>query len=725
MKRNLFVAGAAALSLAALAVGASPSQASNEMSAMTDKPSVPTHYPETRRMDLVEERFGVEVADPYRWLENDVREDRQVAEWVAAQNKVTTSYLGSLPGRDVFARALRELIDFERFSSPQEESGRYAYTYNSGLMNQDVLMVREGAAGEGRVVIDPNRWSGDDTVALAEWDMSPNGRYIAFAQQDGGSDWRTLKILDLETGEVLADTIEWVKFSGLDWDGDSEGIFYSRYPRPGEGEEFQSLNLNQRLFYHRLGTEQSEDRLVYETSDEPKLGHTAMVTDDGRYLVITSVEGTESRDDVHVIDLKDPEWKPRALVLGRENAWKPFGSSGEDIYFRTNLDAPRERIVKLDASRELPEPVQIVAEDEAVLEDAVLKDGMIAASYLADVKSDLRLFTAEGAPRGRIDLPGLGTSYVSSGGDGEIFYSFTSFTQPASIYRYEIEEDESSEWAAPDLPFDPRNFTAEQVFYTSKDGTRVPMFIVRRSDLDMSKSHPTLLYGYGGFNVSVLPGYSATRMAWIEQGGVYAVANIRGGGEYGKAWHDAGRLENKQNVFDDFIAAGEYLVSEGVTTPEKLAILGGSNGGLLVGAVVNQRPDLFGAAVPVVGVMDMVRFDQFTAGRYWVDDYGHPDREADFRTLYAYSPYHNIRSGTDYPPILVTTADTDDRVVPGHSFKYTAALQAADLGDAPHLIRIETRAGHGSGKPVDKIIEEYADVWAFVAANTGLEVAND
>ena len=724
MKAYLFLAGSCAAALALSHAAGAQSAAHNETNMMTDDQSAAAiAYPETRRVDLVEDRFGVAVADPYRWLENDVREDQEVAAWVAAQNEVTDAYLATLPGRETFAKALREVIDYERFSAPQEENGRYAYTWNSGLMNQDVLMLRDGVSGEGRIVIDPNQWSGDDTIALGQWDLSPDGRYVAFMQQDGGSDWRTLKVLDLETGETLEDSIEWVKFSGLDWDGDSQGFFYSRYPRPEEGQEFQSLNMNQELYYHRLGTSQSDDRLVYATPDEPKLGHSAGVTEDGRYLVIFSVEGTEAREDVHVVDLSSDDWTPRPLVLGRQYSWMPIGTVGDDIYFRTNLDAPRERIVKLDASQELPEPVEVVPQDEAVLEDAVLKDGVIAVSYLADVKSDVRLFGLDGTPRGNVELPGIGTANLSPGADEEIFYSFTSFTQPAAIYRYDTASGTSAEWAAPELPFDPEDYVAEQVFYQSKDGTRVPMFVVHRRDLDMSQPQPTLLYAYGGFNVSILPGYSATRMAWMEEGGVYAVANIRGGGEYGKAWHDAGRLQNKQNVFDDFIAAGEYLVSEGITTPDKLAILGGSNGGLLVGAVVNQRPDLFAAAIPAVGVMDMVRFDQFTAGRYWVDDYGYPDREADFRTLYAYSPYHNIESGKDYPPILVTTADTDDRVVPGHSFKYTAALQAADVGDAPHLIRIETRAGHGSGKPVDKIIEEYADVWAFAAANTGLDVS--
>ena len=682
-----------------------------------------TAYPETRRVDLVEERFGQQVADPYRWLENDVREDAEVRAWVTAQNQVTDAYLGTLPGRDAFAARLRELIDYERYSLPQEAEGRYVYTYNDGLMNQPVLMLREEPDGEGRVLIDPNQWSDDDTVALAEYDMSPDGRHVVYAVQDGGSDWRTLRALDIDTGETLSDEVEWVKFSGLDWDAEGEGFFYSRFAEPEEGQAFQSLNLNQQIYYHRLGTGQAQDRLVYETPDEPKLGHAAEVTDDGRYLVIYSREGTEAREDVHVVDLMADDWTPRPLVLGREHSWSLIGNRGDTFYFTTNMDAPKLRVVALDASQRAPKPREVIAEDEAVLEEVELKGDTLVAAYLSDVKTQLRTFDLQGRPTGSIDLPGIGTTYLGgSEADGELYYGFTSFTVPPRIYRYDMETATSALWEAPEVPFDPAEYEARQVFYTSKDGTRVPMFVVHRQGLDMSRPQPTLLYGYGGFNVSLLPSYSATRMAWMSEGGVVAIPNLRGGGEYGKAWHDAGRLANKQNVFDDFIGAAEYLIAEGVTSPEQLVIQGGSNGGLLVGAVTNQRPGLFAAALPAVGVMDMLRFDQFTAGRYWVDDYGYPDREADFRTLRAYSPYHNIREGAEYPAILVTTADTDDRVVPGHSFKYAAAVQEADVGDEPHLIRIETRAGHGSGKPVDKIIEEYADVWAFAAHHAGLEV---
>ncbi|MBZ6379114.1 S9 family peptidase [Pacificimonas flava] len=682
-------------------------------------------YPETRAEDVSETRFGTVVEDPYRWLENDVREDEEVAAWVAAQNKVTQAYLSDLPGRETFAKRLRALIDYERYSLPEAAGGRTIFTYNPGLLNQPRLMTQGPDDAEAKVLLDPNDWSEDDTVALGGYALSPDGAKLVYAEQDGGSDWRTVKVVDAATGRTTSDIVEWVKFSNLSWDGSGDGFFYSRFARPEQGQEFQSLNLDQKVYYHRLGTPQSDDRLVYETPAEPKLSHTAQTTHDGRYLIIYSSEGTDERYQVHVIDLASDDLAPVTLIGARENNWAYAGNRGSEIYFLTNLDAPRQRVVRLDMSDPAAQPVQIVGQDDAVLEQAALKRDTLVLAYLSDVKSELRTFALDGTPLGAVDLPGIGQAYLGGEeGDGELFYGFTSFTVPPRIYRYDVEAKASEIWREPDVPFDPDAFVAEQQFYTSKDGTRVPMFVVRRADLDSGKPAPTLLYGYGGFNVSVLPAFSTTRLAWIEQGGVVAIANIRGGGEYGKAWHDAGRLQNKQNVFDDFIAAAEHLIETGVTSSEQLAIQGGSNGGLLVGAVTNQRPDLFAAALPAVGVMDMVRFDQFTAGRYWVDDYGYPDREADFKTLYAYSPYHNIGGDTDYPAILVTTADTDDRVVPGHSFKYTAALQAAEIGPDPHLIRIETRAGHGSGKPVDKVIEEYADVWAFAAAHTGLAVGD-
>ena len=680
-------------------------------------------YPETRRVTQVDEQFGVKVADPYRWLENDVRTDAEVAKWVADENAVTNAYLATLPGRDIFAARLKTLLDYERFGVPFKKGGHYFYTHNSGLQNQAVLYVRDSVDGAGRVLIDPNGWSKDGATALAEWSPSQDGKKLAYAVQDGGTDWRTVKVLDVASGAV-SDTIEWVKFSGLAWAKDGSGFYYSRFAAPAAGAKFQALNENQQIYFHKLGTAQAADPLIYATPESPKLGHTAQVTDDGKWLVITTHEGTDNRYQITVIDLTSPKPAPRTIFKGLDYEWSLAGNVGGNFYWVTNKNAPRGRIVATNLyarSAEVPEQ-ELVAQGKDVLAGASLVGGKLLVSYLADVKSEIRRYTLEGKPDGVVPLPGIGAAGGFGGeeGDPETFFALTSFATPTTIYRYDVKTGQATPWAAPKVAFDPARYQVEQRFYASKDGTQVPMFIVRRSDV--TGPAPTLLYAYGGFNISVTPAFSATRLAWLEQGGVLAVANIRGGGEYGKAWHDGGRLANKQNVFDDFIAAGEYLKAQGITGTDQLAIQGGSNGGLLVGAVTNQRPDLFAAALPAVGVMDMLRFDRFTAGRYWVDDYGYPSKEADFKTLYAYSPYHNIRAGKAYPAILAETADTDDRVVPGHTFKYTAMLQSLDLGPKPRLVRIETRAGHGSGKPTDKVIAETADAWAFAAKWTGLTV---
>jgi len=685
--------------------------------------TAPIRYPETRRVDQVDEQFGVKVADPYRWLENDVRKDPEVRAWVDAENAVTNAYLATLPGRDVFKARMTQLFDYERFGVPVKKGGHYFYSRNSGLQNQAVLYVRDSVDGPGRVLIDPNGWSKDGATALGEWRPSEDGSKMLYTIQDGGTDWRTIKVLDVVTGQILADTIEWVKFSGVGWAKDGSGFYYSAFPAPAEGAKFQALNENQKVYLHRLGTAQSADLLIYATPDKPQQGHSPQLTDDGKWLVITTTEGTDNRYEVTVLDLTKPGAKPRTIIPGLENEWSLAGNTGSTFYWRTNKGAPRQRIVAMDVALAAPVVQEIVPEDKAVLDGAGVIGGVMVAVYLADVKTEVRRYTLEGKSIGPVVLPGIGTAGGFGGepDDSETFYAFTSYATPTSIYRYDVKSGNATPWATPKVDFNPADYVVEQKFYASKDGTRVPMFVVHRKNLPAGPA-PTLLYAYGGFNIASLPGFSATRLAWMEQGGVLAVANIRGGGEYGKAWHDGGRLANKQNVFDDFIAAGEYLIAQSVTSKAQLAIQGGSNGGLLVGAVVNQRPDLFAAALPAVGVMDMLRFDRFTAGRYWVDDYGYPNKEADFRVLYAYSPYHNIRSGHDYPAILATTADTDDRVVPGHTFKYTAAIQAAALGEKPHLVRIETRAGHGSGKPTDKIIEEAADLWAFAAKWTGMVV---
>jgi len=680
-------------------------------------------YPATQRGDVVETQFGEVIADPYRWLENDVRNDPAVRNWVTAQNQVTETYLAGLPARQAFRDSMRRIYNYERFGIPEKHGNRYFYTRNTGLQNQSVLYVREGANGAPRMLIDPNTWSQDGATALAEWDVSEDGKRIVYTVQEGGTDWRIVHVIDVDSGRVLSDELRWVKFSGLAWARDGSGFYYSRFPEPAAGQQFQSTNQAQAVYFHRVGTPQAQDRLVYSQPDRPTLSNTAEVSDDGRWLIVSSSEGTDAAYDVTLIDLTRPNAAPRRFITGLENDWTYIGNAGSRFYWRTNAGAQRQRIVATDISRPTLQIQQIVAEDAATLSDASIVGNQLIASYLVDAQTEVRTYSLDGRRLGRVELGGIGTATGFSGdaSDSETFYSFASFNRPSTIYRYDSRSGQTSVFAQSQLGFDPEQYVVEQVFYNSKDGTRIPMFVMRRRDLDTTRPHPTLLYGYGGFNIAQVPAFQPRWLSWVDMGGVLAVASIRGGGEYGEAWHDAGRRANKQNVFDDFIGAAEYLIAQNVTTPQHLAIEGRSNGGLLVGAVVNQRPDLFAAALPGVGVMDMLRFNRFTAGRYWTDDYGFPDREADFRILRAYSPYHNIRSGVRYPAILATTADTDDRVVPGHSFKYISALQAADTGPLPHLIRIETRAGHGSGKPTEMQIEEYGDMYAFIARHTGLE----
>jgi len=681
------------------------------------------HYPETRRDAVVETLFDERIADPYRWLENDVRSDKEVADWVERENAVTNAYLATLPARPWFQKRIGEFYDFERFSTPVKRGSRYFYTRNTGLQNQSPLYVREGLHGTPRLLIDPNTWAADGATALDAWKASPDGSKLLYSVQDGGTDWRILRVLDVGSGQPLADEIRWAKFTDLAWVGE-EGFLYSRFPEPEQGKDFQALNYDQAVYFHRLGTPQSADELVYATPDHKDYGHSASVTSDGRWAVITSSIGTDARYEVRAIDLAArarDHWKTRELVTGFDNAWSLIDGIDGTLWFATNKDAPRYKVVSLNLEIPGATWVDMVPEREEPIDGASIVGQRMIVSYLKDASSLARTFDLAGKELAPIALSGIGSvsGFTGKPGDPETFYSFTSFNRPATVYRLDTATGETSVFAEPKLAFDPETIAVEQRFYASKDGTRVPLFIVRRKDV--TGPAPTLLYGYGGFDISLTPGFSASRLAWIEAGGVFALANIRGGGEYGKAWHDGGRLANKQNVFDDFIAAGEFLQAQGVTPAGGLAIQGGSNGGLLVGAVVNQRPDLFAAGNAQVGVMDMLRFDRWTAGRYWVDDYGYPSKEADFKVLRAYSPYHNIRANTPYPALIVTTADTDDRVVPGHSFKYAAALQAANLGPKPQLIRIETRAGHGSGKPTDKAIEEAADVLAFLAQWTGLK----
>lgn len=693
-----------------------PAEAAKTMEqAMPDKSF---DYPQTAKVDQVDDYHGTQVADPYRWLENDVREDDKVEQWVASQNDVTFDYLKSIPERDEIEARLTELWNYEKFGIPFKQGGKYFFFKNDGLQNQSVLYVQDALDAEPKLVIDPNTWSDDGTVALADVEVSPDGKTAAYAVQDGGSDWRTIEFLNLETGEKLADKVEWMKFSGIEWAPDSSGVYYSRYPEPEEGAEFQSLNHNQAVYFHTVGTTQENDTLVYTRPDHPDWGYGAGVTDDGNFLVIIVWKGTDNRYQVAYKDLTQADSEVVMLIEGFDNDYTPIGSNGTQLLFRTDNNAPKGRIVAIDVT-EPDRLIELVGETDNVLSSADIVGEHLVAEYLKDARSEVIVYGLDGTQIREVALPGIGSAggFAGDAGDPETFYSFSSYNMPPTIYRYDVASGESSEFKTVSVDFDPSDYVVRQVFYTSKDGTRVPMFISHREGLELDGTNPTLLYGYGGFNISLTPSFSITRLAWMEMGGVYAVANLRGGGEYGEPWHKAGTKLNKQNVFDDFIAAGEYLVSERYTNAERLAVMGGSNGGLLVGAVVNQRPDLFGAALPAVGVMDMLRFHQFTAGRFWVDDYGSAENAEEFEALYAYSPYHNVKDGEEYPAVLVTTADTDDRVVPGHSFKYAARLQEAQAGSDPVLIRIETRAGHGAGKPTEKIIEEYADMWAFLADN--------
>ena len=690
-----------------------------------EPPAATIEYPETAAVEHVDLYHGVEVADPYRWLEDDIRESEDVDAWVEAQNEVTFAYLDSIPERDIIEKRLTELWDYERYGMPYKEGGLYYYSYNDGLQNQNVVYVQKSLDAEAELLIDPNTWSEDGTVAMASYFPSPDGRHVAYMIQDGGSDWRQVRIIEVDGGALLDDELDWLKFTGLSWAKDGSGFYYSRYPETSDEEKFQSLNANHAVYFHRLGTTQDEDALVFNQPENPEWGYAASVTDDGAHLVITVWKGTDNRYQIVHQDLTVADDAPEFLIEGFDHDFSLVGNVGSELYFRTNKDAPRNRLIAIDV--ENPEPEnwrEVIPEAVDVLDGVSLVGGRIIADYMQDAQTIVKVFDLEGRQTGTVNLPGIGTAGGFQGhfDDPETFFVYTSYNTPTTVNRLDVETGEVTVFRKPDVAFDPDDYVVRQVFYKSADGTRVPMFISHHKDFKPTGNTPTMLYGYGGFNISQTPSFSITRLAWMEMGGVYAVANLRGGGEYGEEWHKAGTKLQKQNVFDDFIAAAEYLVEENYTNPSKLAIFGGSNGGLLVGAVTNQRPDLFGAAIPAVGVMDMLRFHKFTAGRFWVDDYGSADDPEEFKALYAYSPYHNIKPGTEYPAVMVTTADTDDRVVPGHSFKYAAAIQQAQAGDAPVLIRIETRAGHGAGKPTDKVVQEYADRWAFLVKNLDMRL---
>ncbi len=681
-------------------------------------------YPETRREHVVDVYHGVEVQDPYRWLEDDNSD--QTAAWVKAQNVVTMPYLESLAGRERIKERLKELWNYERYGLPNEEGGKYFFTKNDGLQDQSVVYVSDSLDSEPHVLLDPNIWAKDGTISLGGWSVSDDGGSVAYATSDGGSDWRSVRIRNVGTGEDLPETLEWVKFSGMSWTNDGRGFYYSRYDAPASGEELDGVNKFQKLYFHELGTPQEEDVLIYSRDDEPDWGFGGGVSDDGRYLVVGVWKGTHQENNLFFLDHENPEAGMDELFTGFEASYTFIGNEGPVMFFNTTDDASKGRVIGVDTSSER-EKVEIIPESENVLQSVSHVGGRLICQYLQDARTVVKVYETNGAFVRDVAFPTIGTA-SGFGGDADddvTFYSFTSFTYPTTIYRYDVESGESEVVRRPEVDFDPERYETNQVFYSSKDGTRIPMFITHRKGLSLSGDNPTLLYGYGGFNISLTPGFSVSRLTWLEMGGVYAVPNLRGGGEYGKDWHEAGIKTRKQNVFDDFIGAAEFLIAEGYTSPERLAINGGSNGGLLVGACMTQRPELFGAAIPAVGVLDMIRYDLFTIGWAWRSDYGHPsENRADFFANLKYSPYHNVREGMCYPPTLITTADHDDRVVPAHSFKFAAALQHAQSRSCknPVLIRIETRAGHGAGTPISKAVEQIADQYAFLMEHLGMEL---
>lgn len=685
-------------------------------------------YPEARRQDTVDNYHGTEVADPYRWLE-DV-ESAETAAWVAAENKLTFGYLEAIPARQTIRKRLTELWNYERYGHPIERDARYFFAHNDGLQNQSPIYVAEGLHGEKKLLLDPNTLSSDGTVALGEWKLSDDGHFLAYSLADGGSDWRTWKVRDTRTGEDRPDEVRWVKFSDLGWTADNAGFFYSRYDEPKAAQELTGTNYFQKVYYHRLGTPQSEDRLVLRRDDQKEWGFRGHVTDDGRYLIIEVWRGTENKNQLLFVDLQTEDWAVEELVTGFDSEYVFVGNDGPLFYVMTDNGADRRRVVAIDSQKpERDTWKEIIPEAAETISGISLLQDQFLVTYLKDACHEVRLFDTSGKSRGAIALPGLGTV---TGFDGkrdakETFYSFTNYITPPTVYRYDLSSGQSTVWQAPKLAFDPADFETERVFYQSQDGTRIPMIISAKKGVRGRGPSPTLLYAYGGFDISITPSFSPANLGWLDMGGVLAVPNLRGGGEYGKPWHEAGMLEKKQNVFDDYIAAAEHLIEQQVTSRDRLAIHGRSNGGLLVGAAMTQRPELYAAALPAVGVMDMLRFHKFTIGWAWVSEYGSSDDPEQFQVIYRYSPLHNLRKGVCYPATLITTADRDDRVVPGHSFKFAARLQevqsqAPDGCDRPTLIRIETRAGHGAGTPVSKLIETAADSWAFLVKNLGMHL---
>jgi Serine proteases of the peptidase family S9A len=699
-----------------------PARAQNSTTGATQQMMKTNSYPVARKSDQVDDYFGVKVADPYRWLEDLDSEETRT--WVEAENKLSFAFLEAIPARATIKARLTKLWNYEKYGVPFKEGNRYFYTRNSGLQNQSVLFSVTSLDGQPQPLLDPNTLSTDGTVALSGMQISNGGKLLAYSLSASGSDWQEWKVRDVETGQDLSDDLKWVKFSGVSWTRDNSGFFYSRYDEP-KGDSLKGTNYFQKVYFHKLGTAQSSDTLVYERPDQKDWLFGATVTEDGDYLIITVFQGTDSKTRVYYKDLKKSDSQVVKLLDNFDAAYTFIGNEGSRFWFQTDLKAPRGQIIEIDVNKPGGENWRdVVTETKESLQTSTLVNHRFILNYLKDAYTQVRIHETSGKLVNEVLFPGIGSAdgFGGRSTDKETFYSFTGFTTPTTIYRYDMTTGKSTIFRQPKVDFNPADFETKQVFYTSKDGTKVPMFITYKKGIRLDGNNPTYLYGYGGFNVSLSPAFSVGNLVWMELGGVYAQPNLRGGGEYGEDWHQAGMKLKKQNVFDDFISAAEWLIKNKYTSTPKLSIGGGSNGGLLVGAVLTQRPDLFGAALPAVGVMDMLRFQKFTIGWAWVSDYGSSENGDDFKALYAYSPLHNIKSGTAYPATLVTTADHDDRVWPGHSFKFAATLQAAQSGAAPVLIRIETKAGHGAGKPTSKIIEEIADRWAFLVKT--LDVKN-
>ena len=705
------------LSLMGILVGISISfgaHAQNSTTGASQQMMKKNSYPVARKGDQVDDYHGVKVADPYRWLE-DLDSD-ETRSWVDAENKLSFGFLEAIPARAAIKERITKLWNYEKYGVPFKEGNRYFYSRNSGLQNQSVLYTVTSLDGQPKLVLDPNTLSSDGTVALSGMQVSNGGKLLAYSLSASGSDWQEWKVRDVDTGQDLSDDLKWVKFSGVSWTRDNSGFYYSRYDEP-KSDSLKATNYFQKVYFHKLGTPQSEDVLVYERPDQKDWLFGAQVTEDGDYLIIPIFQGTDSKTRVYYKDLKSNNSGVVKLLDDFDAAYSFIGNQGSRFWFQTDLQASRGKIIEIDTAK--PERANwkvLVPEGPEALQTATLVNHKFILNYLKDAYTQVRIHDTNGKLLNEVQFPGIGSAdgFGGKATDTETFYSFTGFTTPTTIYRYDTATGKSSVFRQPKVDFDPSTFETKQVFYTSKDGTKVPMFITYKKGLKLDGNNPTYLYGYGGFNVSLSPAFSVGNLVWMEMGGVYAQPNLRGGAEYGEDWHQGGMKLKKQNVFDDFIAAAEWLIKNKYTTTPKLSIGGGSNGGLLVGAALTQRPDLFGAALPAVGVMDMLRFQKFTIGWAWVSDYGSSENADEFKALYAYSPLHNIKPGTAYPATLVTTADHDDRVWPGHSFKFAATLQAAQEGSAPILIRIETKAGHGAGKPTSKIIEEIADRWAFL-----------